>query len=75
MDDIVNFGVLGEDLFQCLLVCDVDLVQLGPLSAQQFYSVDDFLGRVVEVVDDDDFISSVEKGEGGEGADVAGATG
>ena len=74
VDDIVDVRVLVEDGIQALLVGNVTVVVLGTLAADQFDAVEDFLGRVVEVVDDDDLVVGLEKGQGGEGANVAGAT-
>lgn len=74
MDNIVNIRVLLEHLIQLLLIGDVQRVVLGPLAANELDTVEDLLGGVVEVVDDDDLVVGLEKGEGGERADVAGAT-
>ena len=75
MNHIVNVWVLLKHFVQLLLVGDVQRVVLGPLAADELDAVQDLLGGVVEVVDDDDLIVSLEKGKSGEGADVAGATG
>ena len=74
MDDIVDVRVLLEHLIQLLLVGDIQRVVLGPLAADELDAVEDLLGGVVEVVDDDDLVVGLEKGESGERADVAGAT-
>lgn len=75
VDDIVDVRVLLEHLIQLLLIGDVQRIVLGPLAADELDAVEDLLGGVVEVVDDDDLVVGLEKGEGGERADVAGATG
>ena len=75
MNDIVDIRVLLKHLVQGLLIGDVERVVLGSLAADQLDAVQDLLGGVVEVVDDDDLVVGLEKGEGGERADVAGATG
>lgn len=74
VDDIVDIRVLLEHLIQLLLVGDIQRVVLGPLAADELDAVEDLLGGVVEVVDDDDLVVGLEKGEGGERADVAGTT-
>jgi len=74
VDDIVNVRVLGEDLLERLLIGDVDVVEGGSLAADGLDAVDDFLGRVVQVVDNDDLVVGLEQGEGGEASDVSGAT-
>lgn len=47
MNHVVNVRVFSEYFIQRLLVGDVDIVVYGPLSADDFDSVDDFLRRVV----------------------------
>ena len=44
VDDTVNVWVFGEDLVEGLLVCDVDIVVLWLLSADQLNAVEDFGG-------------------------------
>lgn len=75
MNDIVDIRVLLEHLIQGLLIGDVERVVLGSLAADQLDAVQDLLGGVVEVVDDDDLVVGLEESERGERADVAGATG
>lgn len=74
MNDVVNVGVLLEHLVESSLILDVKLVELGLLAADELNAVDDLLGRVVEVVNDDDLVASLEKSECCEGANVASAT-
>lgn len=73
MYDIVDVWVLVEDGIEVLFIRYVAVVVFGPLAADELDAVQDFLGGVVEVVDDDDFVVGLEEGESGEGADVAGA--
>lgn len=75
MDHIVNIWVVGEDLVQALLVCDVDIVQSWANTRDHLNAIDDFIGRVVQVVHNDNLVASLNEGESGEGADVAGASG
>jgi len=56
MDHIVNVRVGLEHLVESSLVCDVGLVELGLLAADELNAVEDFLGGVVEIVDDDDLV-------------------
>lgn len=44
MDHIVNVWVVVENFVKSSLVCDVELVELGPLAADELNAVDDFLG-------------------------------
>jgi hypothetical protein len=75
VDNIVDIRVLLEHLVQLLLIGNVQRVVLRPLAADELDAVEDLLGGVVEVVDDDDLVVGLEKSEGGERTDVAGATG
>src|SRR5699024_3480513 len=74
VDDAVNGGVLGKDLVEAFLVGHVDLVEVWAAAAEELDAVEGNLGRVVEVVDNDDIVAMLEEGEGGEGTNVAGAT-
>ena len=56
MDDIVNIWVRGEDLVKFGFVGDVAGVVLGSFPGDELDAVEDFLGGVVEIVDDDDLI-------------------
>lgn len=75
VDDVVDVGMLLEHLVERGLILDVELVELGLLAADELNAVEDFLGRVVEVVDDDDLVASLQEGERCERANVAGAAG
>jgi hypothetical protein len=74
VDDIVDVWVLIEDLVQCRLVCDVNLIEDRSLAANELDSIDNFWRGIVEIVDDDDLVISLEKGKSREGANVARAT-
>ena len=71
MDNAVNVGIRSKHLVKGSRVGDISLDKLGSLAADQFNAVDDFDGRVVQVVGDDDLVASLEEGEGREGADIA----
>lgn len=75
VDDIVNVWVCSEDLVQLFLICDVALDIFGTLAADQLDAVEDLVGGVVKVVDDDDLVVCLKEGESGERANVAGSTG
>lgn len=74
MDNVVNVWVLLEDLVERSLILNVELVELWLLAADELNAVDDLLRRVVEVIDDDDLIASLEESERCERANVAGTT-
>lgn len=71
VNNAVNAWVVCKDLFHSGIVCNVDVVVRRSLSGDELNSVDDFFGRVVEVVDDYDFIACFEERDDCEGADVA----
>jgi hypothetical protein len=75
VNDIVDIRVLLEHLIQGLLIGDVERVVLGFLAADQLNAVQDFLGGVVKVVDDDNLVVGLEESERGERADIAGTAG
>jgi len=63
VDDRVDLWVFREDVVQGLLVRNVHVVELRALSGDELDAVDDFLLRVVEVVDDDDIVVGLEQGK------------
>jgi hypothetical protein len=74
VNDTVDVGMRGEDLIEFGLVGDVALRVLGALAGDQLNAVEDLVGGVVEVVDDDDLVVSLDESKGGERANVASAT-
>lgn len=74
MNDAVNVGVGSKHLVESSRVGDVGLDELGLLAADQFNAVDDFSGRVVQVVSNNNLVASLEEGESREGADIARST-
>lgn len=74
MNDTVNGRVLGKDLIEGLLVGDIDLVEVGAATGDELNSVEGNLGRVVEVIDDNDIVAVLEEGEGSKATNVASAT-
>jgi hypothetical protein len=74
VDDIVNVWVLGEDLVESSFVCDVAFVKGRPLAADELDAIDDLLGGVVEIVDDDNLVVCLEECKRCERANVASAT-
>lgn len=74
MNHTVNGRVLGEDLIDGLLICDVDLVEGGAATAEELNSVQRNLRGVVEVVDNHNIVAVLEESEGGEATNVASAT-
>ena len=63
MDDTVDIGMRSEDLVQSFFICDIDLVELRSLSAEQLNAVEGNLGGIVEGIDDDDFVTMLKKGK------------
>ena len=71
MDNAVDIGMFRKHIVESFLVPDVKTNTVRSLAADEFYAIDDLLGRIVEIVCDNDFVASVEEGEGGKGANVA----
>ena len=51
----------SEDLIEFILVGEVDLVECRSLATYEFNAVESNLGRVVEIVYDDDFVAMFEQ--------------
>ena len=66
--------MLREHIVESFLIFDVKADKIWPLAANQFYTVEDLLRRIVEIVCDNDFVASFEKGKSGEGANITGAS-
>ena len=71
VNDIVDIGVLLKHLLESSFVCDVCLVELRPLPADELNAVDDFFRRIVEVIHNYDLVIGLEEGQCREGANVA----
>lgn len=63
-----------KDLLKCWLVGDINLVEDGPLAAQQLDAVQANLGRIIQAVDDDHIVTVLKECEGRERPNVASAT-
>jgi len=74
VNDTVNVWMLREHIVESFLIFDVKADKIWPLAANQFYTVEDLLRRIVEIVCDNDFVASFEKGKSGEGANITGAS-
>ena len=74
MDDTVNVGVFLENLVKSAIIGDIELIEIRPLAANQFNPVDDFFRGIVKTVGDDDFVTSFQECQGGEGSNVPSAS-
>lgn len=74
MDHAVNIGVFLEDLVETSFLGDVDVVELGPLTAKKLDAVDGLLRSIVKIVGDYNFVVCLKKGEGGERTNVTATT-
>jgi hypothetical protein len=57
VDNAVNAGILCEDLVKTVFICDIDLIEVWPLSADELNAVQRNLGRVVEAIDNYNLIA------------------
>jgi hypothetical protein len=71
VNDTVNVWMLREHIVESFFIFDVKADKIWPLAADQFYTVENLLRRIVEVVCDNDFVASFEKGKSSEGANIA----
>jgi hypothetical protein len=74
VDNAVNVGVGLEHLVKGILLGDIELNELGLLAADKLNTVQSLGRGVVQVVSNDDLVAGLEKGKGGERANVARAT-
>ena len=58
VDDRVNVRVLLEDIVKRLLVCHIELRELGTLATDEFDTIEDLVGGVVQVVRNHYFVAS-----------------
>ena len=74
MNNAVNFWVFFEDFVKSLLICDVDIIVCRLLSTDTFDTVENIFERIVEIIDDDDFVVGLEECKCSERTNVASAT-
>lgn len=55
-----------KDLVQCLFICDVNLVEVWSLAAEQLDALEGDFRGIVEAVDNHNFAAMFKKGESGE---------
>ena len=75
VNDAVNVGVGRKHLVKGSWVGDISLDELRPLAGDQFNAIEDLFGRVVQVVSDDDLVTSLDEGEGRSSVGVSQETG
>jgi hypothetical protein len=66
VDNTINVGMRSEDVVQCHFICDVDLVEVWSLAAEEFDAVEGDLGGIVQIIDYHDFIAMFKEGQRGE---------
>lgn len=74
MNDIVNIWMRFEDPVKGWLVGHIQVVEYGFLAADDLDAAEDFGGGIVEIVGNDDVVSSFEQCQNCKRANVAGAT-
>lgn len=74
MDNTVDLRMRLKDFLERRLIDDVDFIEIRSLSTEQLDAVEDYFGRVVEAVDNNDVVAMFEECQRGEGTNVAGAT-
>ena len=74
MNHTVNIRMLLKHSIQGAINRDIDIVEWWFLPTEELNSIENFLGRIVQIVSDHDFVASFQKSKSGERADVAGAS-
>lgn len=74
VDNTVNVRVGLEHLVEAVLLSDIELNELGLLARNQLNTSECLFRRVVQVVSNDNLVTSFEESKGGERANVARAT-
>ena len=74
VNDAVNVRMSLKNLVESRLVGDIDLSELSLLAGDQLNATKGLGGGVVEVVGDDDLVTSFKESKGGERANVARST-
>ncbi len=71
MNYIVDIRMLGEDLVEAGFIGDINAIEIRSLAANQFDSVDRLLRRVVETINNDNFVAGFEECKGGKRTNVS----
>lgn len=58
MNDAIYVGILLENFVKSAVIGNIDIVETRPLAADELDTVDGFLGRIVKIVSNDDFVAS-----------------
>jgi hypothetical protein len=66
VDDAVDVWMCCKHLVQRFFICDIDFVELWPLSAEQLNAVKRDLGGIVQTINDHDFVAMFEECKTGE---------
>jgi hypothetical protein len=74
VDNAVNVGVGLEHLVKGVLLGNIELNELGLLAGDQLNALEGLGGGVVQVVSNDNLVTGLEEGKGGERANVARTT-
>jgi hypothetical protein len=56
----------SKDLVQCILICDVDFVEVWSLSAEELDAVEGDFRGIVQTIDDYDLVAMLEESQRGE---------
>lgn len=73
MDDAVDIWVLLKGLVQIGLIGDIDFDKVWAFATDQLDAIDGLIRGIVQIVCDNDFVSGLEEGQSGEGANVTGS--
>jgi hypothetical protein len=74
VDHIVDIWMLVKDLVQSDLMGKVDSMEFWSHASEKLDAADDLVRGVVEIVNDDDLVASLDERKDGEGTNVAAAS-
>jgi hypothetical protein len=70
VDYTVQIGMGLKDFVKRLLVGDINLSKLWPLPTDQFNTIQGFDGGIIQVIGDDNLVTSFEQGQGRKRPDI-----
>ena len=60
MNYAVNIRMLFKYLIKCPIIRDIEIVKGRPFATDELNAVDNLFRRVVQIIGDDDFVSSLQ---------------
>lgn len=74
VDNTVNIGMRSKDFVQCFLIRNIDLVEVWSLATEELDAIERDFRRIVQAVDDHDFVAMLKERKRGKRTNIAGAS-